>query len=139
MRAIILACVLLAAAPAHADMKCQMDFTLGGWSAFYKIYKGSGTVTCANGQSLRVALKSEGGGLTVGKSTIDDGHGEFAGVRDIRDVLGDYVAGNASAGAGKSALATGLTKGEVSLALTGKGRGVNLGVDFSKFSISAPP
>jgi hypothetical protein len=29
-----------------------------------------------------------------------------------------------------------MTKGNVSLALTGKGRGWNLGIDFGKFTIS---
>ena len=120
----------------HADLKCEMSFTLSGWSIFYKIYKGTGSVTCTNGQSMKVALKSEGGGLTAGKSSIDNGHGEFVGVRDIRDVLGDYASGGAHAGAGKSSIASGLTKGEVSLSLTGTGRGVDLGVDFGKFTIA---
>jgi hypothetical protein len=123
------------AIPAHADVKCTMSYTLSGWSAFYKTYKGSGTVTCDNGQSMHVLLESKGGGLSVGKSTIDDGRGEFTGVRNIRDVLGDYANGSAHAGAGKEASATGLTKGDVSLSLTGKGRGVDVGVDFGKFSI----
>ncbi len=126
------------AAPASktGDIHCEMSFTLSGWSVFYKKYKGNGTVTCNNGQSMKVALKSEGGGLTAGKSTIDDGHGDFTGVKDIKDVLGDYASGGAHAGAGKSTIASGLTKGEVSLSMTGKGRGVDLGVDFGKFTIA---
>jgi hypothetical protein len=122
--------------PSASDVHCEMSFTLSGWSVFYKKYKGSGLVMCNNGQSMKVALKSEGGGLTAGKSTIDDGHGDFTGVHDIKDVLGDYATGGAHAGAGKSASASGLTKGDVSLSMTGKGRGVDLGVDFGKFTIA---
>ena len=85
---------------------------------------------------MKVLLKSEGGGFTFGKSTIDDGRGLFTGVNHINDVLGEYVSGCAHAGAGQSAAATGLTKGEVSLSLTGKGRGVDVGVDFGKFTIT---
>jgi hypothetical protein len=125
-----------ASAPAADNLKCGMSFSLSGWSAFYKTAQGTGTVSCSNGQSMKVALRSEGGGLTVGKSSIDDGHGEFTGVHDIADVLGDYASGEAHAGAGKSVGATGLTKGEVSLAMSGKGRGVDLGLAFSKFTIS---
>jgi hypothetical protein len=133
--------LLLFAAPALAAdaLKCTMSFTLGGWSAFYKIYTGTGMVSCTNGQTLAVTLRSEGGGLTFGKSTIDDGHGDFSGVREIRDVLGDYVSGGAHAGAGESRVASGLTNGEVSLSLTGKGRGVDVGIDFGKFTIAAAP
>lgn len=135
----VCAALLLAAVSAPAQAKsldCKMRFSMSGWSAFYKIYKGSGTVTCNNGQSMKVSLKSEGGGLTAGKSTIDDGHGEFTGVNDITDVLGDYATGTGHAGIGESASASGLTKGDVSLSLTGSGRGVNLGVDFGKFTIA---
>lgn len=127
---------LSAPVSAASDVNCKMRYSMSGWSAIYKIYKGSGTVTCNNGQSMKVSLKSEGGGLTAGKSTIDDGRGEFTGVRDITDVLGDYATGTGHAGVGESASASGLTKGDVSLSLTGSGRGVDLGVDFGKFTIS---
>lgn len=139
-RILLAASAVLAAgaciAPAHADLACTMRFTLKGWSVFYKTAEGSGTVSCADGSTLAVKLSSTGGGLTVGKSTIDDGHGEFSGVKNIRDVLGDYAAGEAHGGATKSGAVTGLTKGEVSLSLTGTGRGWDAGVDFSKFTIS---
>jgi hypothetical protein len=125
-------------APAQAgDLTCTMDFSLAGWSAFYKTASGDGTVRCSNGQRLAVRINAKGGGLSFGKSRIDDGHGEFAGVRDIRDVLGAYATAEAHAGAVKSAKAQVMTKGEVSLALTGKGRGWDVGVAFGKFSIEA--
>ena len=131
--------LVMPTAPARADSittHCDMSFSMSGWSAIYKISKGTGTVTCNNGQSMRVALKLEGAGFTAGKSTIDDGHADFTGVRDISDVLGGYAAADAHAGAGKTAAASVLTKGEVSLALGGTGRGIDLGVDISKFTIT---
>jgi hypothetical protein len=135
--AALAATLLCAAAPTRADdLKCTMKFSLKGWSAFYKTAQGQGTVTCSDGNTLQVLLSSTGGGLTVGKSSIDDGYGEFSGVRIINDVLGSYAAGNASAGAVKSNGVTALTKGDVSLQLKGSGRGWDLGVDLSKFSIT---
>jgi hypothetical protein len=121
---------------AQADLSCKMSFKLAGWSAIYKTYSGHGLVSCNDGSSLKVKLSSAGAGLTAGKSSIDDGHGDFTGVKNIRDVLGDYAAGGAGAGAIKSASGTVLTKGEVSLAIGGTGRGWDLGVDLDKFSIS---
>ncbi|HZR36866.1 MAG TPA: hypothetical protein VFA75_15965 [Nevskia sp.] len=134
------AAVCLAAGPAHAaGMSCSMKYTLSGWSVFYKTASGRGTVTCSDGSTMNVKLRSEGGGLTFGKSTIDNGRGEFSGVRNIRDVLGDYAQGGAHGGAGDAAGVMGLTKGEVSLSLKGEGRGIDAGVDVGKFTISEIP
>lgn len=115
--------------------KCQLTFNLKGWSAFYKTGKGDGKVTCDNGQKADVTIKTKGGGLTVGKSEIVDGTGTFSEVRDISEVFGAYASGGAHAGAGKSSAASGMTKGEVSLAIAGTGHGFDLGVDFGKFTI----
>lgn len=135
--ALVLGAGLLAApARAGADMRCTMKYQLSGWSVLYKTASGHGTVSCGDGSSMNVLLSSKGGGLTVGKSTIDNGSGEFAGVRDIRDVLGDYASGSAHGGAVKSAGVIGLTKGEVSLSLKGEGRGWDAGVDVGKFTIT---
>lgn len=123
----------LAASP---DVKCHLTFTMKGWSAFYKTSSGSGTVKCSNGQSKSVKLTAKGGGLTVGKSTIEDGHGEFSAVTGIEELLGSYVSAEAHAGAVKSSQATVMTKGEVSLALSGTGRGWDLGIAFGKLTIS---
>lgn len=133
------ACLLTAASPpalAASEIKCHIHFQLHGWSIFYKTESGSGEVTCSNGQKMRVRLRVKGGGLTVGKSTVDNGHGEFTGVYDISDVLGSYVTGSAHAGAVKSSNAAVLTKGPVSLAISGTGRGWDLGVDVGEFVIS---
>jgi hypothetical protein len=115
---------------------CHMNFQLHGWSVFYKTAKGQGEVSCSNGQSMPVKLKIKGGGITFGKSTVDHGHGKFTGVYDISEVLGSYGYGGAHAGATKSANATVLTKGPVSLAINGTGRGFDVGVDVGAFIIS---
>jgi hypothetical protein len=122
---------------AAASVDCTMSFTMKGWSAFYKTASGSGTIKCSNGQSMNVKLSAKGGGLTVGKSTIENGHGEFSAVGNISELLGSYVAAEAHAGAVKSAKAQVMTKGEVSLALSGTGRGWDLGIAFGKLTISS--
>ena len=121
---------------ADARVKCSLTFTMSGWSAFYKTAKGTGTVTCDNGQSMKVKLSAKGGGLTVGKSTIENGHGEFSAVTGVSEILGSSISAEAHAGAVKSSQGTVMTKGEVSLALSGKGRGFDLGVAFGKLSIT---
>ncbi|HEX7013047.1 MAG TPA: hypothetical protein VF161_09875 [Steroidobacteraceae bacterium] len=137
--AVLLVTLAMQARPAHAaaDVHCSMTFTMKGWSAFYKTSSGTGTITCDNGQSMQVKLSAKGGGLTVGKSTIEDGRGQFSAVKSIDELLGSYVAAEAHAGAIKSAKAQVMTKGEVSLALSGTGRGWDLGIAFGKLTISA--
>lgn len=123
-------------ARADAELDCKLRFDLTTWSALYKHAEGRGTVTCENGQSMPVVLQAKGGGLTVGKSHIDNGHGRFSDVHSIDDVLGDYAQAEAHAGLVKSGAAQVLTKGTVSLALAGDGEGVNLGVDVGKLTIA---
>jgi len=118
------------------DLSCKMKFTLKGWSAIYKSYSGSGTVSCSDGSTMKVRLRSVGGGLTAGKSSIDDGHGDFAGVKNIRDIPGEYVSGGAGAGAVKSAGGQVLSKGEINVSISGTGRGWDVGVDLGKFTIT---
>jgi hypothetical protein len=124
------------AADSAASVKCEMTFTMKGWSAFYKRASGTGRITCSNGQSANVKLEARGGGLTAGKSTIENGQGEFSAVKDISEVFGSYAAAEAHAGAVKSSGARAMTKGEVSLGLSGTGRGWDLGVSFGKFKIT---
>ena len=121
---------------AEAQLDCSMRFNLSGWSLIFKHAEGTGTVTCENGQSMRVNLSAKGGGLTVGKSKIDGGKGTFSDIRNINDVLGTYAQADASAAAGKSGTAQVMTKGTVSLALAGAGEGVDIGVSFGGFTIS---
>ena len=134
------AVLLVAATPearAVGPGDCKLHFSMSGGSAFYKTLSGSGTISCDNGQRMAVDIRSKGGGLTFGKSRIENGIGEFSGVRDIHDIPGAYAAAEAHAGAGKSAHAQVVTKGDISLALSGKGEGWDLGVAFGNFIISA--
>jgi len=128
--------VVVAADKAPAAVACNMKFSLKGWSIFYKTAEGSGQVTCNNGEKANVKIKVTGGGLTFGKMDIRDGNGTFSEVIQIDEIFGVYVAAEAHAGAVKSAQASVYTKGEVSLALTGTGRGMNIGIDFGKLEIS---
>lgn len=124
-------------ARAVGPLDCRLTYSMAGWSVFYKTAAGEGTVSCSDGQRLPVSISAKGGGLTFGKSRIDQGVGEFSGVYNIRDVLGGYASAEAHAGAGKSTKAQVVTKGSVSLALTGKGSGWDLGVSFGSFIIRA--
>ena len=132
----ILAVALAAPAGAARRTDCRMRYTLAGWSAFYKVAHGQGTITCDNGQKARVTIEAKGGGLTAGKYKVTDGIGKFNEVTDISELFGTYVQAAAEAGAVKSSAASALTKGDVSLALAGKGTGINLGISFGKFTIS---
>jgi hypothetical protein len=124
------------ASAASAELDCKLKFSLTGWSLIYKHAEGSGVVTCEDGSSMPVKIEAKGGGLTVGKSHIDNGNGRFTDVHNINDVLGTYAQGEASAGAVKAGTAQILTKGTVSLALAGSGEGVDLGISIGGFTIS---
>lgn len=135
----LFASMLLAASGAQArdgSMTCKMQYTLTGWSVIYKHAEGKGTVRCSNGQSMAVKLSAKGGGLTLGKYKVHNGFGEFSGVRNISDVLGTYASAGADAAAGPGVTSQAMTKGDVSLALSGTGEGVNLGVAITGFTIS---
>lgn len=116
-------------------VECKMTYSLSGWSAFYKTAAGSGTITCNNGQKARVRVRAKGGGITFGKTEIINGTGDFTGARNMSELFGSYAQAEAHAGIVKSADAQVMTKGSVSLAIAGKGRGVDIGVAFGKFTI----
>src|SRR5690606_8869077 len=118
-------------------VSCRLDFDMSGWSVVYKTASGTGRVRCDNGQSMAVPIDARGGGLSVGKSEIRGGRGEFSGVHSINEVRGTYGTAEAHAGMVKSSKAQVMTKGEVSLALAGTGEGVDLGVAFGAFTIEA--
>ena len=131
--------LMMAAAPAamaSGALGCRLNFTMSGWSAFYKTSSGDGTVSCNNGERLNVRISAKGGGISFGKTQIDDGVGVFSDVYNIRDVIGGYATPAGHAGAGPSVKAQGVTKGPISLALTGKGRGWDIGIAFGSFVIS---
>ena len=128
----------VAFAPVHAgEVSCTLHYNLSGGGAFYKHSTGSGEVTCSNGQRLAVNIESKAGGLTFGHSSIVDGVGKFTGVTDIHDVIGGYATGEADAGAGNASKAQVVTKGSISLALSGTGKGHTLGVSFGSFILTA--
>ena len=91
------------ATAAAADIDCEMRFDLSSWSVFYKSSSGDGVITCNNGQTMAVRLEARGGGLSIGKSKLKNGRGEFSGVSDISELLGSYASAEASAGAGAAA------------------------------------
>ena len=89
----------------------------------------------------------DGAGMAIVPGLVDSHQHPFRGtvetlgvdlsdVHSVEEVLGTYVSAEAHAGAVKSAKAQVMTKGEVSLALSGKGRGWDLGVAFGKLTIS---
>ncbi len=65
-----------------------------------------------------------------------NGHGKFSKAASIKELFGDYATAEAHGGVVKSGSAQALTKGEVSLSLTGTGSGIDIGFDFGKFTIS---
>ena len=134
--ALLLAAVVFApSAHAAGNIDCELRFNLSGWSIFYKTATGNGTITCDNGASIPVKISAKGGGLTVGKSTVSDGRGKFTGAYSVNDLIGTYGGAEVHAGASRSSNAQVVTKGDISLALAGTGRGWDLGVGFGKFVI----
>jgi hypothetical protein len=133
----VLALAMIGMAPARAEAKtkCDLTFSIKEWAVVYKHAKGTGTITCSNGERAHVAISSKGGGLTAGKFRIE-GHGEFSEVNSIRDLYGSYAQAQANAGAVKSAAGVVVTKGDISLALAGKGEGWDVGVSFGNFVIT---
>ncbi len=128
-------CRFAPSAHAAGNIDCELRFNLSGWSIFYKTATGNGTITCDNGASIPVKISAKGGGLTVGKSTVSDGRGKFTGAYSLNDLIGTYGGAEVHAGASRSSNAQVVTKGDISLALAGTGRGWDLGVGFGKFVI----
>jgi len=131
----VLTCGFAATAEAKPT-KCHIRYSLKGWALVYESASGSGTITCDNGQAAKVSLKSKGGGVAFGKETILEGEGAFSDVDDISELFGHYAAVTADAGEGKEAGSQVMTKGKVSLALAGKGKGMEVGISFGDFDIT---
>lgn len=115
--------------------RCTMSFNIKGWSFVFKTSKGEGKITCENGQAADVKLRSMGGGFTLGKSQIIGGKAKFSRVRNISELFGTYAEATGHAGANVSGGASVLTKGEVSMVLSGSGSGVDIGVSLGGFRI----
>ena len=133
--AAVLALGIAPAAQAAGNIDCELHYNLTGWSMFYKTSSGTGTITCDNGASIPVKISAKGGGLTVGRTTITDGRGKFSGAYSLNDLLGTYAAAEVHASASRANDAQAMTKGDISLALAGSGRGWSIGVGFGKFVI----
>lgn len=128
--------VALTPLSAVAEMtSCTMTYRLNGWSFVYKQYDGVGYINCANGQRAQVGLSSKSIGFTLGKSEIE-GTGVFSEVRNLNEIYGHYAALGGHAGLTKSVAGQVLTSGEISLVLSGQGRGVDIGVTLGALSIS---
>lgn len=115
--------------------ECRLDFKLKSWSVFYKSGKGQGTITCDNGQSSKVKIRTHGGGVTFGENEIEGG-GTFSKVKDIKELYGGYAESGAHAGASSSADSKAMWNGDILLTLNGTGKGWDLGFAFGKFKIS---
>jgi hypothetical protein len=133
---VTLATWLLAPVAYAGSTKCTLKFDLQEWAVLYESAKGTGQITCDNGQSARVTLQSKGGGLSVGKFKISDGRGSFTDVSSIDEVFGKYVAADTNAGAAKAADAWVMSKDKLSLALAGTGKGWELGFSVDEFVIT---
>lgn len=123
-------------AEAAGKIDCELRFNLAGWSAIYKHAEGNGTITCNNGRTFNVHIVAVGGGLTVGKYHVENGRGKFAEVTSTDQLFGSYAQAEAQAGIVKSGTAQVLTKGTSTLALSGAGEGVDLGISVGKFTIT---
>ncbi len=132
-----LICLITASDAAVADnlFSCTMKYKLSGFSLAYKQYDGFGDISCGNGQRAHVELASKALGFTIGKSEIQ-GTGTFSGVNDISETYGTFIALEGHAGLTKSVDGQVLTRGEVSLALSGSGRGVDIGVALGALTIT---
>ncbi len=118
--------------------ECDLKYTMKGWSAFYKTYKGSGVVTCPSGKSANVNLSLKGGGLTFGASEITNGKGKIRGVQSIGDIYGGAFALGGHAGFTKSVEGRWIPRGSRTVTLTGKGKGYDIGWSMGGFRISKP-
>ena len=116
--------------------KCTLKFDLHEWSVFYESAKGTGKITCDNGQSAKVTIRSKGGGLSVGKFKISNGRGSFTDVSGINQLFGKYVAADTNAGARSAADAWVMHKDKVSLGVAGTGQGWELGFSVDEFIIT---
>lgn len=120
---------------AESTTSCTMTYKLSGFSLVYKQYDGIGNISCSNGQRAQVNLASKSIGFTIGKSEIE-GTGVFSSVTSLNEIYGTFVSLEGHAGATKSVDAQVLTRGEISLALSGKGRGIDIGVTLGALTIS---
>jgi hypothetical protein len=133
--AVIILIGLPQAAVADSGITCKMSYRLKGWSFAYKQYDGTGEVSCSNGQNAHVLLASKSLGFSIGVSEIE-GTGQFTALKDINEVYGLFASLEGHAGVTKSGSGQVMTRGVVSLALSGMGRGIDIGVTLGGLMIS---
>jgi hypothetical protein len=121
-------------AVADSGVICKMTYRLKGWSFAYKQYDGTGEVSCSNGQNAHVILASKSLGLSIGASEIE-GTGQFTALKDINEIYGLFASLEGHAGVTMSGSGQVLTRGVVSLALWGEGRGIDIGVTLGGLMI----
>jgi hypothetical protein len=113
---------------------CNMTYKLEGFSLAYRQYDGFGEVTCVNGQKASVKLSSKSIGFTIGYSSIE-GEGYFTEVKNIDEILGNYISLGNHFGINRSIDRQVLTSGEISLMLIGRGHGYDIGFTIGDLSI----
>lgn len=113
---------------------CQMHYHLSGFSLVFRYYTGTGEITCRNGQRANAALTSTSIGFSIGKSEFE-GVAHFSEVKGIDEIWGNYMSLESHAGFLKSFDAQLLTRGEISMALDGQGRGVDIGATIGNLNI----
>ena len=125
-----------AASQTSTSTTCRMSYNLRGWSLGLKSATGEASISCDNGQTADVRIRAKGAGLSAGKYEIRDGSGKFSAVSDIRELFGSYAAADVGAGVVKEGEALAMTKGDVHLALAGKGSGFDLGAAVERFTLT---
>ena len=121
--------------PNEKRLECELKFNLNGRPAFYETANGAGIITCNNGQRAKLNIRTSGGGTTFGDSEVVDGTGRFSDARTIDELFGSYVHSVVLARVSESAAVQVLTKGRISLVLSGTSRGMDFGFAFEKFTI----
>lgn len=135
LRILVSLFLLMPLSSGAASKSCSIQYNLTGWSFFYKAYKGTGVVSCTNGQSARVSLVLHGGGITFGVGDIDNAKGKLTGIKSIKDIYGTYFSIDLHAGFARAAEARALFKGYIAGGGAGVGGGYNLGFAFSGLTI----
>lgn len=128
---------LLSFSTAQAEV-CDLKYTIKGWAAFYKTYKGTGTVTCPSGKNVEVKISLKAGGFTFGAYEVTEGKGKIHGVVNLDDIYGGSFMMDGDAGFNKSVEGRWAPKGARTITFSGKGKGYDLGWSLGSLRIEKP-